>query len=560
MRIRFHISTALLLLVLSAVVATAAVGGLALSRMALLNERFAGAATAVGIEFRLVATLKEQVLSLAREELEAVLATDPQALSRLQASDEARRKAIADAVTSLRGIEGMTETVSAFDASFAQYLAAVGEVRQKAQQYDLAGAFEVSSTKSRPALEKTVAATALLADRIADRMAGEGAAGQVFYEGVRRDTLILGVVTAFLLLAGGLWLARVRISKRMSALGEAVRKVAAGDADATVPYVAASDELGAIARAAEILRQGELERRRLAASLEAERLASQQEQRRALAQSGDAFEQVVQQHIAAIGDGSSDLVTTTEQLSTLTGSTLERMGQLSTTAEATQSYLSECRSAVGHLVETLHGIGERIGAAGEIAAQAGTEISLASKAVSELDTASGEISAVTDLISGIAEQTNLLALNATIEAARAGEAGRGFAVVASEVKTLSQQTAEATQEIARRIADIQAFTREAVGAVERIAVTVGRIDDYAVQVGGVIRDQDEAGKRIESTVAALANEVASLDSAAGAMRQATDQTNLAAGQARDATGQVDGRIRRLEADVGSFLATLRQQA
>lgn len=93
-------------------------------------------------------------------------------------------------------------------------------------------------------------------------------------------------------------------------------------------------------------------------------------------------------------------------------------------------------------------------------------------AMKALETASSEIGSVVKVIRDVASQTNLLAVNATIEAARVGEAGRGFAVVAEQVQNLAGQTSGATSGIGKLITGIQAATKDAVAAIDRIRLTV----------------------------------------------------------------------------------------
>ncbi len=105
-----------------------------------------------------------------------------------------------------------------------------------------------------------------------------------------------------------------------------------------------------------------------------------------------------------------------------------------------------------------------------------TEFQSTMNVVAGLEDASKQIGDVVRVISQVAHRTNLLALNAMIEAARVGEAGRGFTVVANEVKSLAQQTAGATSNIEKQVASIQSVTRDAVQAIERIWQSVRSAD------------------------------------------------------------------------------------
>jgi len=123
-----------------------------------------------------------------------------------------------------------------------------------------------------------------------------------------------------------------------------------------------------------------------------------------------------------------------------------------------------------------------------------------SKRIKRLGESSQEIGEITELISDITEQTNVLALNAAIQAASAGEAGRGFSVVAEEVQRLAERSADATRQIAALVKAIQTDTQDAVGAMERSTQGVVEGAKLSDNAGAALSEIDQVSRRLAQLI------------------------------------------------------------
>ena len=252
-----------------------------------------------------------------------------------------------------------------------------------------------------------------------------------------------------------------------------------------------------------------------------------------------------------------------ERVASLSESMTEAAGHAregSEQAEVASSRAADHVASVAADAESIssagHEIAARVAASVSTAADVIAEADRTDLAIAQLAEATNQIDNVSALIREIASQTNLLALNATIEAARAGQAGRGFSVVASEVKSLSAQTSGATGEIGRQIEAIQQASQGCIQALQSIR---GRMLDAQTIGEGVsdrIARQSRSTAQIALTIRAAAHDAQGVLSSARAVRQATDLSNASATDVMALARDLDSEARRIRGQVSEFFGTL----
>ncbi|MBM7496256.1 methyl-accepting chemotaxis protein [Oerskovia paurometabola] len=354
--------------------------------------------------------------------------------------------------------EPVPDQYGSFALSVNEYISIVEERKLPAFEAGDRAAFRSADTDLDNVGQQMGGALDRLQSYIDDILAGETEAAASEASTAIVTLVVIIAVGALGGLAFG-WITSGRIKRAIVGVQRTVEAIADGDLTHE-PDVRGRDELGDMARA----------------------LSSAQASLRATLAG-------VLESSVTIASSAESLAGVSSQFSASSEETAAQSGVVAAAAEQVSQNVRTVAAGAEQMGASIREIAQNSNEAAKVANRATDRAASTNVTVQKLGTSSQEIGDVVKVITSIAEQTNLLALNATIEAARAGEAGKGFAVVASEVKELAQETAKATEDIARRVEAIQDDTSSAVGAIGEIADIIGRINDYQLTIASAVEEQ-----------------------------------------------------------------------
>jgi methyl-accepting chemotaxis protein len=372
-----------------------------------------------------------------------------------------------------------------------------------------------------------------------------------------RINLIMAGIVILTLFASGVF-SFLGIARPMTRLNGALGEMAGGKLDIEIPGAGRGDEIGDLAKTVTVIRENAEQKARDEAEAKTRQDQIAAEQRKAdMIRLANDFEGAVGEIVETVSSASTELEASA---STLT-STAERAQELTTmvaaASEEASTNVQSVASATEELTSSVNEISRQVQESARMATEAVGQARTTNDRVSELSKAAARIGDVVELINTIAEQTNLLALNATIEAARAGEAGRGFAVVASEVKALAEQTSKATGEIGQQITGIQAATQDSVNAIKEISGTIERLAEISSTIAAAVEEQGAATQEISRNVQQAAQGTQQVSANITDVQRGASETGSASSQVLSAAQSLSGDSNRLKLEVGKFLDTVR---
>lgn len=469
------------------------------------------------LEYMLAAPEERSKIESVLSQLEPELLGELKAYEKLISSPEERRH-----------YDSLVAACEAYRSSVQQGLALVKSGKEEAAQ-------QLRRAKWGEIAAQQLAATNALISL--NRQGGDHSAAKAEADSrfATHAALVALVLSVFLALLVSFLIAR-RLEKQLQATLAVARSIADGDLRSQLPP-AGRDEVGALVVAIGDM-QGALRQVMSETSTEAEQVLL-------AAQSLNRSVQVIDDSAVRQSTNASAIAANAEELTRSINHVADNTHQASELANASDALALQGKQALEELVVRIDDV------AGVVRG--------ATLQIKDLKVESEKISTIVAVIREIADQTNLLALNAAIEAARAGEAGRGFAVVADEVRKLAERTAVSTGEITKMVESIQHSTTQVVEGVVRGGDLVDSSTELAEQAGASIARLREMAQQVACVVKEVSNGLVEQSVAASdmssrveAIAAQAEEASVIAHDTSVAAGSLDQTAHKMQQSVGRF--------
>ena len=478
--------------------------------------------------------------------------------------------AVAEFDALLQGLKIVERDHKAFDAGAMRLVGLI-----EAGRGEEAAALALDLERRADALDQQVTA---LAD---DILQFSLAAARTVERHERAALVWMAVLSAVILTVGptAAWVVTRRtVTRPLSEVVGALNRLAEGDTGATVDYDG-GDEIGDVARAFRSFKQKTLELQRLqreqreqerqaaeearraeqaeARAADERRRQLEQERRRATLELADMLEDSVKEVADTLASTTAELATTARSMSSTADETARRAAAVAAASEQTSANMQTAASATEQMAGSVQEISRQVQLSTTVAQNGVDAAKRTGAVVASLAEGARRIGDVITVIGDIAEQTNLLALNATIESARAGDGGKGFAIVASEVKALASQTGKATEEIRAQIANMQQITDQTVASIEGVESAIGQIHDAVASISAAIEQQSAATQDISNNVQQASTSTGEVSRNVSGVNDAAAETGSASAQVLASSKELSQRAETLRAQTDKILGDLR---
>ncbi|WP_417793986.1 methyl-accepting chemotaxis protein [Terasakiella pusilla] len=375
--------------------------------------------------------------------------------------------------------------------------------------------------------------------------------GQVMTQ-VTWGVVIASVIISLLLIF--LFVIR-HLNRRLKRLSQSMDDLSKGNLDVKVEDTS-SDAIGRMARSLEVFRQSALQVEALKREKEENDRRLETEKKASLIKMSNDFENQVGHILEDVMRAGQGACTDASSLIKLSDLTQAQANHVSTASEQAKTDVQMVASASEELSASIRSIEQNMDLSKVVFENALQASETSTHRIKSLEEVGNQVASVIGLISDIAEQTNLLALNATIEAQRAGDQGKGFGVVALEVKKLAEQTSTATEQITAQISQMREATHQAVQAIGESTELLSQINQINENTVHAIREQSCATDEIASSVVSASRGTEKVNGHIVDVLSAAQDTNQSALRVGTTSKNVVDQSEALRKAVSTFLGNL----